>query len=246
MYQIEDPGAGYSANYTQAPRATLVTAWGDIYHGKRQSWDSHGTPLNLQYVYPDGLYWNESTQLLYWTYYDAYNVTSQPRLGSGRDATGRSSQRRVHCVRPLEDDREGRRRPDVLRPVALPLPVQQPAGRVDDVRLNAHERQLGEPVGPDAYGGHAWPTAATAAGFGTPDLNLPSRYLEHYFMGNSLSSNYIDQNSVVHGHLRSFRRTNELPVWEPQALRANPSLNGGVGSWSELDGRRCHLAGAHQ
>ena len=34
--------AATTPNYTQAPRATLVTAWGDIYHGKRTSWDCPG------------------------------------------------------------------------------------------------------------------------------------------------------------------------------------------------------------
>jgi hypothetical protein len=57
-------------------------------------------------------------------------------------------------------------------------------------------------------------------------------------MGNSLSSNYIDQTGAVHGQLRSFRRTNEQALWETGAmpLRANPALNNGVGSWGELDG----------
>ena len=83
VYEIEDPGAGYSTNYLQAPRATLVTAWGDIYHGKRQSWDANGTPIAMQYLYPYSLHWNDSTQLLYWTYYDAYNVTHRPDWGLG-------------------------------------------------------------------------------------------------------------------------------------------------------------------
>ena len=52
VYEIEDPGAGYSTNYAEAPRATLITAWGDIYHGKRQSFDSHGAPVSLQYLHP--------------------------------------------------------------------------------------------------------------------------------------------------------------------------------------------------
>ena len=71
-------------------------------------------------------------------------------------------------------------------------------------------------------------------------------------MGNTLSSNYVDRNGVVHGHLRSFRRTNEQPVWEDTgdrgtSLRANPALNGGVGSWSEMDAtERRHLAGADE
>src|SRR5262249_47411497 len=82
VYEIEDPGS-YDTNYLQAPRANLVTAWGDIYHGKRVSWDAQGNQFNLQYLYPGGIYWSESTQLLYWTYGDAYNVALRPDWGLG-------------------------------------------------------------------------------------------------------------------------------------------------------------------
>ena len=74
-----------------------------------------------------------------------------------------------------------------------------------------------------------------------PISELPNRYLEYYFMANTDSANYVDQNGVVHGHLRSARRTVEQPVWEDYAaihnltVRANPALNGGVGSWSDVD-----------
>src|SRR4051812_12383387 len=66
----------YKRDYTQAPRASYMTKWGDIFQGKRRSWDSAGTPINLQYMLTRGLLWKNNR--LYWNYYDAYNVTSRP------------------------------------------------------------------------------------------------------------------------------------------------------------------------
>ena len=62
------------------------------------------------------------------------------------------------------------------------------------------------PWGPDAYGGAPWPTSATPAGFGRPDLRLPNRYLEYYFMADSELGELRRPNGVVHGQLRSARR----------------------------------------
>jgi hypothetical protein len=56
-------------NYKTAPSTTLIRNWGDITHGKMQSWDPQGNPLN-QPNSPSALYWNEDTQLLYWGWFD--------------------------------------------------------------------------------------------------------------------------------------------------------------------------------
>ena len=135
VYEIEDPGAGYSTNYTQAPRATLVTAGATSTTASGRVGIPSGAPINLQYLYPDGLYWNETTQLLYWTYYDAYNVT-HTRIGVSAPRGSTIPRRRVHRVRALAHDGKRRRRQHVLRSVALPLSVQQSPGRIDDVWLD--------------------------------------------------------------------------------------------------------------
>jgi hypothetical protein len=99
----------------------------------------------------------------------------------------------------------------------------------------------GSPWGPDLYGGAPWPTSSTPSAATAPDLNLAKRYLEYYFMGNAASPNFVDANGAVHGRLRSFRRVDEQALWEDynvtgsQPLRANPAVNGGVGSWTEMD-----------
>jgi hypothetical protein len=240
VYEIADPGSGYSTDYTQAPRATLVTNWGDVFHGKRTSWDASGAALTLQYVYPGGLYWNENRQLLYWTYNDAYNVTGRPDWGLGGSSLDNPATAQSTAYGPwrtMATDGDGATFYGAWRCSYMF------ANPTDGSMMCGSTIQSGNsraPWGPDAYGGQAWPSPTTPGGYGSPDLNLSNRYLEYYYMANTNSANYVDQNGAVHGQLRSFRRTTEQPVWEQLSgnlsLRANPALNSGVGSWAEVDG----------
>jgi hypothetical protein len=240
IYEIEDPGAGYSTDYTQAPRATLVTTWGDVYHGKRTSWDAQGAPVDLTpTIEPYGLYWNEGTQLLYWTYYDNYNVSHRKDWGLGATSLDNPANGSSTAYGPWRAVAKDADNNQYYGPWRCGYLFSNPLDGSMMCGSTLMSGNSGSPWGPDAFGGRPWPTAATPGGPGTPDLQLPSRYLEHYFMGNTDSGNYVDQNGVVHGHLRAMRRTNEQPIWESAAasnvLSANPALNGGVGSWSNAD-----------
>jgi hypothetical protein len=211
---IGDLDSGYTTDYIGAPRATLYANWGDIYHVRRISFDAAtGTPLTLQYLLPGGFFWNDQTQLLYWTYRHGDNVSLRPDRGLeatslGNPATGTST-----AYGPWRT-----------------------AARAADHRT--FYRDLGSPFGPAAYGCVRWPTTTTPAGFGAPDLVLSTRSVEDYFMGNALSPNYSDSRGALHGASRSFRPTDEQTLWEPGlgGLRANPALNNHIGSWGETDG----------
>ena len=74
IYEFSDPG-GYTSNINAAPRMPLVRTWGNIYGTARTTWDPAGVRQPIQGMYPANLYWNESTQLLYWSYYNTYNVS---------------------------------------------------------------------------------------------------------------------------------------------------------------------------
>ncbi|HKW01011.1 MAG TPA: hypothetical protein VJN96_14390 [Vicinamibacterales bacterium] len=244
VYELEDPGGGYTTDYTMAPRARLVTTWGDIYHGKRLYYDydrNDGSTWFSGYTTPEGLYWNEQTHLLYWTYFNAYNVTGYPDVGLGATSlddpnTGTSTSYGPWRVTVTDGDGATHYGPwRCLYLFGNPLDGSMMCG--SHIQSGAAR----SPWGPDAYGGAPWPTASTPAGFNRPDIHMPNRYLEYYYMGSSNTGNYVDSNGVVHGHLRSARRSFETPVWENYAaihndtLRANPSTNGGVTSWSEMD-----------
>jgi hypothetical protein len=239
VYEIEDPGS-YSTNYSQAPQATLVTNWGDIYHGKKVSYDASGA-VNAGDFVVDGLYWNESTHLLYWTYYDSYNVSHHPDWGLGATSlddasTGSSTAYGPWRASVTDGDGQTHYGPWRCRYIfSNPLDGTMTCG-------SSLISGIGNsPWGPDAYGGAQWPTAATPAGFGRPDLALPNRYLEYYFMANTLGTDYVDANGMLHGRLRAARRVLEQPVWEDYiglhntTVRVNPAFNGGVGSWSDMD-----------
>ena len=240
VYEIEDPGSGYNKDYTQAPHATLVTNWGDVYQGKRVSWDDQGNMFAPQNLIPDGIYWNDNTQLLYWTYHDSYNVTHRPDWDLGATALNdpfTATSTAYGPWRPVARDADGNTFYGPWRCLYL---FANPSDGTMMCGSGPMSGNSGSPWGPDAFGGQPWPTNTTPAGYGRLDLNLQSRYLEYYFMGNTNSPNYIDQAGKVHGQQRAFRRTNDLPVWETfigaLPLRANPALNGGIGSWSEMDG----------
>ena len=241
VYEIEDPGGGYNTDYNQAPRANLVTNWGDIYHGKRVNYDTDGSSWVSGYTTPEGLYWNDSTQLLYWTYYNAYDVTALYKWGLGATSLDNPSTGSSTSYGPWKvgaTDGDGATWYGGWRCLYLF------ANPLDGTMMCGSHLQSGNassPWGPDAYGGAQWPTAATPGGFGRPDIRMPNRYLEYYLMTNTNSANYVDQNGVVHGQLRSARRTFQPPVWEDYnalhnlTVRANPGLNGGVTSWSDVD-----------
>src|SRR5262245_41923146 len=65
----------YNQNYAAAPRANVLTKWGDIYQGKRTTWLPDGQQFNMQYLITGGMLYKNDR--LYWTYYDAYNVASR-------------------------------------------------------------------------------------------------------------------------------------------------------------------------
>jgi len=241
VYELEDPGDGYNQDYRQAPRARLVTNWGDIFHGRQITYDASGVGAASGYFIVDDLHWNETTKLLYWTYYDAYNVTHNPDWAIGAsslDDPATASSTAYGPWRTVVTDGDGNSFYGPWRCLYLfanPFDNTMMCGSMLISGISA------SPWGPDAYGGAPWPTAATPAGFGKPDIKLPNRYLEYYFMAGGGSDSVDQKDGRLHGRLRSARRVVEQPVWEDYQLlkntivRVNPATNGGVGSWSDMD-----------
>ncbi|HEY6357858.1 MAG TPA: hypothetical protein VIX35_06415, partial [Vicinamibacterales bacterium] len=168
VYEIEDPGGGYSPDVRTAPQASLITNWGDVYHGKRISWDAAGHAIALQNQDPAALAWNDATQLLYWTYNNSYNVAGEPDWNLGATSldnptTGASTA--YGPWRTVAKDGDGR---TFYGPWRCLYPFANPA---DGSMLCGSTIQSGNsrsPWGPDAYGGQAWPTKETPGGFGAP------------------------------------------------------------------------------
>jgi hypothetical protein len=241
VYEIIDPGSGYSLDYHTAPKATLYANWGDIYHGKRISFDGSGNPVQLGQQYPSGLYWNDATQLLYWTYADSYNVSGTPNWGLGASQLIDPVAGTSYAYGPWRTkatDADGAVWYGPWRTLYLwtnPLDGTLCCGST------IQSGDVSSPWGPDFYGGVAWPTATTLGGPSPAnDLVLPTRYLESYFMANPSGANRLNADGSVHGALRSFRRRLDNALYEGfaghQPSSVNPALNGGVGSWTLVDG----------
>src|SRR5688572_9898242 len=91
VYEFADTGT-YNQDPNQAPRMTLVRTWGDVYGNARKSWSPDGTERSFAgSAFLGSFHFNEDTGLLYWTYLDGYNTTTQEDwcLGATRlDSSG--------------------------------------------------------------------------------------------------------------------------------------------------------------
>jgi hypothetical protein len=232
VYELVDTGS-YHTDYRQAPRAGLVRNWGNVYGNRRVSYDNNnGQQFNLQYQVPGGLYFNENTQLLYWTYYDAYNNTVRPdwNLGATRLETGGPVAFGPWRSRTVDGDNRtwyGASR--------LAYLTELPDGSMGGAGI--YFVTTAAPWGPQLFGGGTWPTTSTPAGFGAGDLVLPNRYLTYYSMIGQINAS----TGQYTGQLRSFRR--QAPynyVWHPSgsgiATEIDPLRYNGIGSWTQLDG----------
>jgi len=96
------------------------------------------------------------------------------------------------------------------------------------------------PWGPQMYAGGTWPTAATPSGMNAPDIVLPDRYLEHYYMGGG-GINGFNPDGSVKGSIRSFRYpTSPTRPYIYEGLDspvqiANPAKTGGICTWTMLN-----------
>jgi hypothetical protein len=239
VYELGDPGS-YSTDYLNSPRMSLVTAWPDIYNGRRVTWRDGRLTAPMQYLIPAGLYWHESNQLLYWGYYDAYNgSTNYPdwSMGATRlDDPSTGATTSFGPWRTLAVDGDGTKWYGPARGASM---IAGPDGSMGG--FGAGYGALEDPWGPQFYAGAPWPTAATPGGQSAPDIVFRDRYLEHYYMGGS-GPNGFNSDGSVRGAIRSFRypSTPSRPYLyegiDSPVQNANPAMTGGICTWTILNG----------
>src|SRR6185503_11238074 len=211
-----------SMNQLSAPRLRLVRNWGDVTGGKRLSWDATGAPRAQNLFEPAAIHWSERNQMLYWTYYDIYNVLHHPDFslgGSRLNSDGTST-----AYGPWRTFASGKYGP--WRTINL---AENP---VDGSMLCGSKIQSGNsisPWGPDMWRGQ-YPTASTPSGLGSPDIQL-SKYLTYYFQ-------YVDNAGNFTTPIHSCRRPGTY-IFEPtpvgEKTEIDPTKNNGVGSWTSMD-----------
>jgi hypothetical protein len=227
VYEFADAGS-YHADPAQAPRMPLVRNWGNVYGTARKSWTSTGEERlgapDDPYRYMGALHYNAATDLLYWSYYDAYNVARIEDWCLGATRLSTAGPVAFGPWRPSGGDRKG-----PWRCISL---AQHPVTGELLCGSRLLSGNIGSPWGPDLWAG-PFPTSNTPSGFGAPDISV-QKYLTYYPMIGS-----INADGSYQGPQKTFRRPGDY-LFEPIVGDAtlttiNPLRNGGVGSWTDLD-----------
>lgn len=227
LYEFAAPTSGFHATPAQSSQATWVRDWGTgIFGNARTSWAPDGSVQNTREgAWRDGgLHFNESTGLLYWTFFDAYNTSGYPNwcLGATRLSDGQA----FGPWRPAGGT------PVMKGPWRCLYLSAHPSGAMlcgSTIQSGA----IGSPWGPDLWAG-AFPTVNTPSGLPAPDIPI-EKFLTYYPMYGRVLSN-----GTWTGPLNACRRTGDY-FFEPFAAstgfsQIDPAQNGGVGTWTELDG----------
>jgi PKD repeat protein len=92
VYEFNYPGVATSSNPNNLPQAQVITNWGDVYTGQKWVGNDGGTSNLSSGVLTYGLYYDMSSDRLYWNYGDWYNATNpyNPSFGYSTldDSTG--------------------------------------------------------------------------------------------------------------------------------------------------------------
>lgn len=224
VYEFSDSGV-YHKDLAQAPRMGLVKNWGWIYGDKKKTFNADGSERVIDSTrYMTGLHFSEKTGLLYWTFADMYNTTAEQDWclgGTKLDAAG------PIAYGPWRPSGEGKKGPwRCLRIAEHPITGELLCGSGN---MSGNHSS---PWGPDLWGG-TLPNAATPGGFGAPDIPI-QKYVTYYPMFNN-----INRDGTFNGPLMACRRGEYLfePILGDSTYpQIDPAKNGGVGSWSELDG----------
>lgn len=221
VYEFSDPG-GYSTTPNSAPKMPLVRNWGNIYGTARTTWDTQGVEQPIPALYMGGIHWSESQQLLYWTYLNTYNTTGLDDWCLGATELAVGGPIASGPWRPSGGGKKGPWR--CTRVTEHPTTGEMLCGATLASGNNK------SPWGPDMWVG-SFPTAATPAGYGNPDIAI-SKYLTYYTMFGRINTT----TGTWTGNVTSCRRPGDY-FFEPGYTNTHidPTLNGGIGSWTELD-----------
>lgn len=232
LHEFADPGT-YSPVVSSAPKATLIKTWGNIYGQARKTWYANGTEKIGYPRYMGSLRWVESRQLLYWTYYDTYNTTGDEDWSIGATkltASGPVAYGPWKVADPLGSGKQG-----VWKCVRIsehPVTGELLCGGI--VTSGNHS----SPWGPNMWTGQ-WPSETTPAGYGQPTIPI-QKYLTYPSMIGAINPD----GSWKGGAVRSARRPGDY-FFEPIVgggtfTEIDPTKNGGIGSWTQVDNMGGH------
>lgn len=239
--EIVDPGSGYTNNYATTVQATCYAYWLDPYHGRRVSWSGGNIKTQSNYpgfYLPSALYWNTTNSLLYWTYYDSYNVSGAHDWALGASDIGSFSS----CSSPSDltntygpwrtasTDGDGNtwyggwRMGNIFKHPTSGDMLGMGLSRSGDASIN---------WGPNVYG-CPFPTTSTAGGFAASDLTCNDKYAEFYLPIDT-SGHYYQRDGTPVGAIRQFQFTKPTgygyvfqTFYDTPRTQADPAKNGGI------------------
>lgn len=265
VIEVIDPGT-YGTNIFTAPVAALAGYWtADGYAPHRQTWRPAGSSITDPPVEPliplgnpnnGGLYWHEGNQCLYLAYVDTYNVSGYrdwafcaitlSDLSTSTDPNGWGTTTgygpwRFHCTDADGFHLYGPHRASLI----FPHPT---TGRMMTCGSLGAGGNVSGSWGPAVFGDPEWIPLSTPSAKDAPDIELPRRLMNYYYMGGKI---HRDTGLLVAPNvLRSFRRRVNPTIYEPNPepttiLNVNgqtyTDVSGVTGSWMETD----VVGGAH-
>lgn len=222
----------YNLDYSTAPRAQLLTAWGNIYQNKRVSWDANGNLVSLQYLLTPCLAWHNNR--LYWTYYDSYNVAGHDDWCIGMTDL-RASPSQMIAYGPWRPTTPGAG-PGVKH--AAGWLVEMPDGS-----LGVGSPGQSGPYaswGPELVSGAPWPTDTTPGGYGATNITFARTHVQYKIMQGYINlDGSLPAGQPIWSSRRAgdyvFHNTNISVGYAQSPTEINPTLNGGAGSFSQID-----------
>ena len=190
-----------------------------------------------------GLWYDAAQDLCFLTYNDSYNTTGLPDWGLMAirlNADGTSTPFgpwRTKCIDG--DDRVW------FGPWRTMYIAAHPENGGIICGATLQSGNAASPWGPDCYGEAPWPTPETPANYDAPDLLLPKRYLEHYYIGTEVNA---DGTMIPGKPIRAARRAFDPTVFDfyagdpaqgipaDQVNGLDPAKHNGVGTWTDVDG----------
>ena len=224
----------YDRDYRNAPRAEMATYWGDIYQGRRKSWDGSGNAITLQNVVTRGLLWHNGR--LYWTYYDHYNTTNRDDWCIGMTNLGATpSQMRSYGPWRPTTPGEG---PGVKH--ADQWLIEMPDGTLG-AGATIQSGDLYSSYGPELVAGATFPTETTPSGYGASNVTFPKVYVQYKNMFGYVN---VDGTLPPGQPIWALKREGSYvfhnvnpSVGVPEAPpEIDPTKNGGIGSFTNIDG----------
>ena len=258
IIEVELPAAAPGANYLTAPRATIVARYMDPYRGKKHSFNesspgsgvwTYDSAANAPFhYYPATLFWHESEQKLYWSFYATYDSSPAWCLGAselGAPSGGSIDNGTVTAYGPWRTVHIDRLSDTYYGPARMGIFSLKPDGSMIG---HAITRSL---VASGCWGPTCWgravgfPNQLDAGGPGAAnDITVTDRYLEYYYpsLGGAMhfeQGKYIAKDGSYVNAITSYQHTKptgygqifEQDYDTPRSV-VNPAENGGIASWN--------------